>query len=70
MSDGYMGKLLFVDFSTGEMKEEPLDEAICSQRTEPGSSSESHRQPAADRRPAGRGDGGYRCAGQLGYGLS
>ena len=30
MSGGYMGRLLFVDLSTGEMKEEPLDENVCS----------------------------------------
>ena len=29
MSDGYIGKILFVDLSTGEMKEEALDEKIC-----------------------------------------
>jgi len=34
MSGGYMGKLLIVDLSTGEMKEEPLDENICRQRAE------------------------------------
>jgi len=26
---GYMGKILFVDLSTGEIKEEALDEKIC-----------------------------------------
>jgi aldehyde:ferredoxin oxidoreductase len=26
MARGYMGKLLFVNLSTGEMREEPLDE--------------------------------------------
>jgi aldehyde:ferredoxin oxidoreductase len=30
MSRGYMEKLLFVNLSTGEMKEEPLDENLCS----------------------------------------
>jgi len=29
MSSGYMGKLLFVDLSTSEIREEPLDEKIC-----------------------------------------
>ena len=29
MSSGYMGKLLFVDLSTGEIKEEPLDDKMC-----------------------------------------
>jgi len=29
MAGGYMGKMLFVDLSTGEIKEEPLDENIC-----------------------------------------
>ena len=29
MAGGYMGKLLFVNLSTGEIKEEPLDENIC-----------------------------------------
>ncbi|MGP8080172.1 MAG: aldehyde ferredoxin oxidoreductase N-terminal domain-containing protein, partial [Dehalococcoidales bacterium] len=29
MSGGYMGKFLFVDLSTGEMNEEPLDENLC-----------------------------------------
>ena len=29
MPGGYMGKLLFVNLSTGEMREEPLDENIC-----------------------------------------
>jgi aldehyde:ferredoxin oxidoreductase len=29
MSGGYMGKILFVDLSTGAMKEEALDEKIC-----------------------------------------
>jgi aldehyde:ferredoxin oxidoreductase len=29
MSDGYTGKLLFVDLSTGELREGPLDENIC-----------------------------------------
>jgi aldehyde:ferredoxin oxidoreductase len=29
MAGGYMGKLLFVNLSTGEMREEPLDENIC-----------------------------------------
>jgi len=29
MPSGYMGKLLFVDLSTGEIREEPIDEKIC-----------------------------------------
>ena len=29
MSGGYIGKILFIDLSTGEMKEEGLDEKIC-----------------------------------------
>ena len=29
MAGGYMGKILFVDLSTGEIKEEALDEKIC-----------------------------------------
>ena len=29
MARGYMGKLLFVDLSTGELKDDPLDEALC-----------------------------------------
>ena len=29
MPSGYMGKLLFVDLSTGEIKEEPLDDQMC-----------------------------------------
>ena len=29
MTGGYMGKILFVDLSTGEIKEEALDEKIC-----------------------------------------
>ena len=29
MTKGYMGKLLFVNLSTGEMKEETLDETLC-----------------------------------------
>jgi aldehyde:ferredoxin oxidoreductase len=29
MPSGYIGKLLFVDLSTGEIREEPLDEKIC-----------------------------------------
>jgi len=70
MSGGYMGKLLIVDLSTGEMKEEPLDENICRQRAELEGTSQNHRQPAADRRSAGRGDGGHQCAGPPGYGLS
>ena len=29
MSGGYMGKILFVDLSTGDIKEEPLDDKMC-----------------------------------------
>ena len=29
MAGGYMGKILFVDLSTGEIKEEPLEEKMC-----------------------------------------
>ena len=29
MLNGYMGKILFVDLSKGEIKEEALDEKIC-----------------------------------------
>ena len=29
MSGGYMGKILFVDLSTGEIKEEALEEKMC-----------------------------------------
>ncbi len=29
MAGGYMGKLLFVDLSTGKIEEEPLDESLC-----------------------------------------
>ena len=29
MSGGYIGKILFIDLSTGEIKEEPLDDKIC-----------------------------------------
>jgi len=29
MASGYMEKLLFVNLSTGEIREEPLDENIC-----------------------------------------
>ena len=29
MPSGYMGKLLFVDLSTGELREEPLDDKMC-----------------------------------------
>jgi aldehyde:ferredoxin oxidoreductase len=29
MANGYMGRILFVDLTTGEIKEEPLDEKMC-----------------------------------------
>jgi len=29
MAGGYMGKLLFVDLSKGELKDEALDEKLC-----------------------------------------
>ncbi|HUT67378.1 MAG TPA: aldehyde ferredoxin oxidoreductase N-terminal domain-containing protein, partial [Dehalococcoidales bacterium] len=29
MARGYMGKLLFVDLSTGKLEDEPLDAALC-----------------------------------------
>ena len=29
MSGGYMGKMLFVDLSTGKIDEEPLDDKLC-----------------------------------------